>query len=115
MGKGVALEAARRWPRLPCWLGANVRISGNHVYRLSKEDGLWIVSFPTKEDWRNPSRIQLIEQSAHELFSLTAQQGWKQVCLPPPGCGLGGLKWKDVEAVLRPILDDRFIVLFKEK
>lgn len=111
MGKGCALEAARRHPDMPRLLGRFVRNSGNHVFALPHN----LVSFPTKHDWRLPSDLDLIRQSAIELRNLADSNLWKSVVIPRPGCGNGELKWPEVRGVLAPILnDDRFkIITFK--
>jgi hypothetical protein len=46
-----------------------------------------------------------------ELLALAERSGWPRVVLPRPGCGGGGLAWKDVKPLLAPVLDDRFIVI----
>lgn len=110
MGRGVAKEAATRFPGLPYALGAMLRRDGNHVcffpvYRM--------ITFPVKHHWREPADLQLIEQSARELVSdLTLVfRGAKPVYLVRPGCGNGGLDWPTVRAVLAPILGGAPVVI----
>jgi len=112
MGGGVAKYFAENYPSLPYKLGQKVRVYGNQPY-LIKIKGDIIVSFPTKNNYKDPSDIELIKKSAIKLENLTTKFRWTKVGIPAPGVGLGKLKWKDVYQVLSPILDDRFVILFK--
>jgi hypothetical protein len=57
--------------------------------------------------------LELIKRSAGELVLLADKYpGYLRICLPRPGCGNGQLEWRDVKQVIRPILDDRFVVVF---
>lgn len=123
MGAGVARIAANKYPDLARNLGKKVKASGNHVYlgisRLSTSP-YKIISFPTKEHWKNPSTITLIRQSAIELVGFTNQYDLNpqldRVYLPVVGCGLGGLNWDlEVKPVLEEILDERFTVIFTKR
>lgn len=108
MGAGCAKEAADKFPGLPLHLGWLISQHGNHVYLL--QPGL--VSFPTKEDVRNPSTFSRVQDSTHELLTLAKLYGWKKIALPRPGCGLGGLDYeKNVRPMLNGLLDDRFIIV----
>lgn len=113
MGGGCALEAKTRIPWIDLELGYALRYGGNHVHKL--HGVFWgttqVVSFPTKQDFRNPSPPGLIVRSARELVELTDKEKWAQVLIPRPGAGLGGLKWDEVRKLLTPILDDRFIII----
>jgi hypothetical protein len=113
MGAGIAKQVKDKWPALPKFFGDKVRNGGNHVYCALVSKGQYIVSFPTKHHWRDPSDLALIEQSAKELVVLTNDKGWQKVCLTRAGCGLGNLLWGDVKKVIAPILDDRFVVVSK--
>lgn len=103
MGKGLALEFKNRYPK----------IMGNYVARC--KDGSFtigkllmfnapdhdILLFPTKKDWRDPSKIEYIEASLDNLLSSLDKlkkdkNGIITIAFPPVGCGLGGLKWEDV-------------------
>jgi hypothetical protein len=106
-GRGVARQAAQRFPDLADRLGLLLATVGNHVHYLGDS----IVSFPVEETpWSNPD-LHLIARSTRELRELADQQGWQQVVVPRPGCGGGGLLWRDVKPLLAEALDGRFIVI----
>lgn len=109
MGKGVAKDAAARFRGLTRALGTQLLLNGNHVYPFPEYR---IFTFPTKNDWREPSSIELIRQSTEELSKLSFGL---LVALPHVGCGEGGLNWNSVYPVLSEILDDRFLAVQKEE
>jgi O-acetyl-ADP-ribose deacetylase (regulator of RNase III) len=113
MGKGIALEFAKRYPGLAAHFGKVVKYNGNRVFMFMTEpDQAQVVSFPTKNHWKDGSDIDLIIQSAKELVYLTTRYSWVKVVLPRPGCGLGGLDWeKEVKPAIENILDDRFYII----
>lgn len=114
MGGGVAKYFAQQYPKLPYLLGQKVKTYGNQPF-IIKMKGDTIVSFPTKNHYKDPSLLELIENSAKKLEKLTTKFRWTRVAIPAPGVGLGRLKWSDVQEILEPILDDRFVILFKGK
>lgn len=112
MGAGIAKEADMRY-NLKAALGQKLKMHGNHVYDMGSFDSKHIVTFPTKHNWRYKSDIALIKQSCYELVSLANGNNWKEVLLPPVGCGCGGLDFeKDIKPVIGSILDDRFVICF---
>lgn len=121
MGKGLALEFKERYPSLALTLGRAVEKYGNIVlvnkgWEMTSSNwddtpGYHIVTFPTKNHWRDKASLSLIKRSAEQLVIATDRMGWKKVVLSRPGCGLGGLQWPQVKAVLEPILDDRFYII----
>ena len=107
MGRGVARQAALRFPQLPLELGALLREHGNHVHLM----GEGIVSFPVEESaWACPE-LRLISRSALELRHLSDREGWERVVVPRPGCGGGGLDWREVRPLLDRYFDHRFLVV----
>lgn len=111
MGKGVALEARRRYPSLEVILGRMIREYGNHVFKL----GNGLVSFPTKNHWREDGDIELIRRSAQELVFLLKDDRANRVLLTRPGCGNGGLQWAGVKPLIQDILSDsKFIIVNNE-
>jgi hypothetical protein len=111
MGRGCALTAKAKWPQIEYVLGSLLTKHGNHCYVLLRVDQTDIVSFPTKNDWKIDSKLPLIQQSCQELVGLADIHGWCNIVLPRPGCGNGGLQWKDIKPVLEKYLDDRFSVI----
>ncbi len=117
MGRGIAQQFAERYPNLPRILGDLVSSDtywnkGNHVHGIIYGlEPYSLVSFPTKENWKDPSQLWLVQRSAKELVAYADKMGWKKIVLTRPGCGLGGLEWTDVKKVIGPILDDRFYII----
>lgn len=110
MGAGVALQACYNKPDLPQKLGDWVRDNGNVPCLLRDEK---ILSFPTKNDWRDNSDLTLIKNSAILSQRISDANPELMFYLPPPGCGNGNLMWDDVLDILGPILNDRFTVVLK--
>lgn len=118
MGKGVAVQAALRWQSLPTLLGERLFASGNRLYIFQVPitlreclNCLTLVTFPTKNDWHDPSSIDLIQHSLRELAAAKIQNGWTNVCLPLIGCGEGGLSREDVIPMMVSALDNSFILV----
>lgn len=106
-GRGVARQAAERFPILAEKLGSMLKENGNHVFSL--DNG--IVSFPVEETaWSQPDPF-IIKRSAQELRILADHSGWQRIVVPRPGCGGGGLAWPDVRPLLVSRFDDRFTII----
>jgi len=107
LGRGVARQAALRFPGIADQLGRLLAEQGSHVFDL----GSGIVSFPVEETaWSLPD-LRIIARSAEELRLLADRSGWQRVVVPRPGCGGGGLAWLDVQPLLVPWFDQRFTVI----
>lgn len=122
MGGGCALQARQAFPGIERHLGTLLAARGNHVILLGSHglpandirDGTRVIdvcSFPTKDHYINDSTLELVIRSAGELMDLIDNTGHKQVLLPRPGCGLGGLSWDIVRPALDAILDERVTVV----
>ena len=115
MGRGVALQAARKFPSLARDLGARIRLTDD--LRVLRFIQLNLFAFPVKFHWREPADLVLIERSAAQLAMILddlAENGADvphPVYLPRVGCGNGRLLWKNVRPVLVRHLDDRFTVV----
>ncbi len=111
MGRGVARQAKQLFPQVPRILGNRILNTGNHVALILDTTEIGLISFPVKHHWHEVADLDLIRQSTYELLGLNARHCFPQIYLPRPGCGNGGLDWKDVQPVLAPLLDDRFTIV----
>lgn len=102
MGKGIAYQFKLQFPDTntdyvkACKKGT-LRPGQLHYFR---EHGKIIINFPTKDKWREKSRIGYIENGLDSLIDLIYDLGIKSIAIPPLGSGNGGLKWDDVRAVI---------------
>jgi O-acetyl-ADP-ribose deacetylase (regulator of RNase III) len=62
----------------------------------------WVLNFPTKRHWRQPSRLADIKAGLETFVRTYAEQGISSVAFPQLGCGNGGLEW---EAQVRPLME----------
>lgn len=110
VGRGVAKQATLCFPDLARTLGTLLAEQGSHVFLL----GCGIVTFPVEDTaWSQPD-LRIIARSAEELRRLADRSGWERIVVPRPGCGGGGLAWKDVLPLLAPWFDDRFTVISQQ-
>ena len=120
MGKGTALQATKRFPGIDQRFGKEIATQGNHCIALpmgmqvGSAAEWYLVSFPTKDHWRQPSKISLLERSANEIVKLADIHQWNEIYMPRPGTANGGLEW--IEVVMSgalDVLDERFVVVYK--
>jgi O-acetyl-ADP-ribose deacetylase (regulator of RNase III) len=103
LGKGLAKQFAERYPdeadayRDECRAG---RLPVGTVMWCLAHDRI-ILWFPTKQHWRDPSRLEWIEAGLVSLASFIREDPIEAIAIPMLGCGLGGLDWADV----RPLIE----------
>ena len=68
---------------------------------IYKTPNKWILNFPTKEHWRNPSRFEYIEAGLKKLVSTYSNLGITSIAFPLLGCGNGELNW---DKVVQPLM-----------
>lgn len=104
MGKGVALEFKNRYPDM----FAAYRTACEQKLLTIGKLMLWqaadyrILLFPTKENWRNPSKIEYIEAGLDKFARAYEGKNIRSVAFPCLGCGNGGLDWEAV----RPLMEN---------
>ncbi|MEG3084344.1 macro domain-containing protein [Sphingomonas sp. PB2P12] len=64
----------------------------------------WVLNFPTKIHWKNPSKIEWIERGLEKFVDAYVGQGITEVSFPQLGCGNGGLDWAEVRPVMEHYL-----------
>ena len=106
MGKGLAAEFKRRWPAMfvnyqaACRTGT-LKIGSVQPCKVDSEGAdLWIFNFPTKDRWRDPSKLEYVEKGLTDLRRALRSLELKSVAIPALGAGLGMLDWPLVSARL---------------
>jgi O-acetyl-ADP-ribose deacetylase (regulator of RNase III) len=103
MGKGIALQFKERYPDMfkeykkLCDTG-QLAVGKLHLWRAADH---WILNFPTKTTWRNPSKLAYIEAGLETFVSSYKRMGISSISFPPLGCGNGNLSW----AAVRPMME----------
>lgn len=112
MGKGIALMFKERFPANFKAYQAACKVGGVEVGQLfvTSVDELagprWIINFPTKQHWRNPTQIEWVKEGLTALRTFMVKHDVRSIALPPLGCGNGGLNWPDVRSLIEASLGD---------
>ena len=109
MGGGLAAQFRQRFPEMneayeiQCGEGI-IRPGRMWVWHGGGDHDKYLVNFPTKDHWKDPSKLEYIEDGLRDLRHALHVLGIKSIAIPPLGCGLGGLKWDDVEPLIKQYL-----------
>jgi O-acetyl-ADP-ribose deacetylase (regulator of RNase III) len=120
MGKGVAKWFKEHYPsnylayKKACSRGAVktgqmyiTDIDGGELFngRFNKDGPNWIINFPTKQHWRDPSKYLYIVTGLHDLTQVICELQIRSMTMPMLGCGNGGLDPLAVKALIKDALD----------
>lgn len=106
MGKGIALQFKERFAdNFKLYVKACKEHAigiGNSLVVRSQLNGrqVWIVNFPTKVHWRDPSQYWYIERGLDNLACIIKEYGIGSIAIPPLGAGNGGLEWEKVKPLI---------------
>lgn len=112
MGAGLALQFKKRYPAM---FAEYVKLCNKGEIQIGKvriwNTGLlfppqYIVNFPTKDDWRNPSKLKWIEAGLDDLRSHVILNEMASIALPALGCGYGELSFQSVKELIEQKLGD---------
>lgn len=112
MGKGIALAFKNRFPaNFQAYAAAcqRVEVVTGRMFVTETQALLgprWIVNFPTKQHWRDPSRLEWVQTGLQDLRRFLLAESVPSVALPALGAGLGGLSWPAVRAEIETALAD---------
>ena len=114
MGKGLAAAFKKKYPGM-------FKAYQEHCKEKRLDIGLlwlwkapdqWILNFPTKKHWRNPSKLEYIEAGLEKFVAQYEQRGIREIAFPRLGCGNGGLRWEDVRPLMERYLSQLPIPIF---
>lgn len=101
MGRGLALQAARRFPEISMVLGHALQDSGLYGPRVVLLPHR-LLAFPVKWNWNESADLDLIERSAGKLAAWL-RRSEESIVMPCVGCGNGRLAWARVRLRLEAL------------
>ncbi|MCL1842844.1 MAG: macro domain-containing protein [Defluviitaleaceae bacterium] len=119
MGKGIAYQFKLQYPEnnadymKACKSG---RLTTGRLHHFV-EKGKIIINFPTKNKWREKSKMVYIDEGLDQLLLLIDELSITGIAIPPLGSGNGGLIWADVKILIEQKLsaksDDVDILVYE--
>ena len=104
MGAGLAKEFKFKFPKMftsykkAC---ENRALTPGKLQIVKIQEGKFVLNFPTKNHWKDKSRLEYIEKGLDNLVSNYKEKKIQSIAFPKIGCGLGGLNW---EKEVKPLL-----------
>ena len=122
MGKGIALQFKQAFPenylayKKICDSG-ELKPGKLYIYDTgSMINPRYIINFPTKNHWKEKSKIDYIKSGLTALKESLGKLKIKSIAIPPLGSGSGGLAWLNVKKIIvgeLNKLDDIDIYIFE--
>jgi O-acetyl-ADP-ribose deacetylase (regulator of RNase III) len=92
-----------------------LRIGQPTLYKASPP---WILNFPTKDHWRDDSKVEYLEEGLQYFVAHYKALAIKSIAFPKLGAGLGKLSWNVVGPLMVTYLSlvdiDVFIYISEE-
>ena len=96
MGKGIAKTFKQVYPEM---FNKYQQLCERGQFQMGKlwlykTDHKWILNFPTKVHWRQPSKVEYVDAGLKAFVASYANHGITSVAFPMLGCGNGELDWR---------------------
>ncbi|MBC6310556.1 macro domain-containing protein [Listeria sp. FSL L7-1582] len=119
LGKGLAYQFKKKFPVMESEykdLCKSGELIPGKLHFFYGEDKI-VVNFPTKNKWRQKSKIEYIQEGLETLKKEIVARGINSIAIPPLGSGNGGLDWNNVKVVitdkLSSLSDDILIEVYE--
>jgi O-acetyl-ADP-ribose deacetylase (regulator of RNase III) len=132
MGAGLALAFKQRYPQMFRFYkeacdNKEIRVGEMWAWRDSRLETIlladgrtiiepeWIINFPTKDKWQNPSKLDWISDGLDDLKRHVTIKRIESLAIPALGCGKGGLPFDIVQSLIVERLEELTtqIILFE--
>ena len=93
MGKGMALECKLRFPEMFIKYkdSCDKKLFKPGYLQIYKNSKPWILNFPTKIHWKDPSKIEYLEEGLKKFQDEYLNKNISSIAFPLLGASLGGL------------------------
>lgn len=111
MGRGIAVQFRQRFPEMYIYYNRMCkagRFMPGDVYDYNYGNG-HVYNMATQFHYCKPgqlAKLEYIEDSLRRTMELASDAHVGSIAMPKIGAGLGGLKWKDVKAVIEVVASD---------
>jgi len=108
MGKGIALDFKMRFPMM---FKAYQKICFEHKLHPGQilpyhDDDFLILNFAIKDDWKDPSKVEWIEETLQKFVQNYKRLGVTSVAFPWMGAMNGGLPIEIIKKIMRQYLEN---------
>lgn len=93
MGAGIAYECRLRYPKM-CEQYVKLcrkKLINIGILWIYKDKGKWILNFPTKFDWKYPSKPEYLHKGLQKFVDTYQKKGITSVAFPLLGASHGGI------------------------
>ena len=106
MGKGLALAFKQKYPDMFNMYKQDCKTGRLHIGRptLYQKSNPWILNFPTKDDWRQPSKLEYLAAGLEYLVANYKTVGITSIAFPKLGAQNGKLSWTEVGPLMAKYL-----------
>ncbi len=107
MGKGMALECKLRFPEMFIQYkdSCDKKLFKPGYLQLYKKSQPWILNFPTKIHWKDPSKIEYLEKGLKKFQDEYLNKNISSIAFPLLGASLGGLSEEIVYETMTKYLE----------
>ena len=108
MGRGIALECKLRYPEMfkKYKNFCDLKKIEPGVLQIWKESHPWILNFPTKVHWKDPSKFEYLEKGLDKFINTYSEKEITSIAFPLLGSSLGGLPEQQVFDLMKSKLEN---------
>lgn len=111
MGKGIALGFKKSFPIVfeeykKSVDEKTIEIGKVQLVKTGTIKPSYVINFPTKQHWRQPSKMEYIQKGMIALIDTIKKNHIKSISIPPLGCGNGKLNWNEVKPLMMNYLHE---------
>lgn len=105
MGKGIALGFKKTFPIVheqyqKAISNNEIEIGKVQLIKTNLITPEFVINFPTKKHWKQPSKLLFIEEGLKDLVHVILENNLESIAIPPLGCGNGRLSWHQVKPLI---------------